>query len=210
MRSCREYAQVEIRHLEEGLYHERISSSFPPLHQPRILDLAAGPGTWEIALQSLHPDRIVWHDRSPEFRRLAQELTHDYDNVSFVLADISDFSAYADQSFDLVICRLALYHARDEVGVLREVMRVLKPGGSLYLESHNLWRDIETARILDWRFLPCLLLPALYAVTGRKLGPTHFHVEGWLRWRAMRLGFERIYWRPITRRTFQALLRRPV
>ncbi|MCB9898446.1 MAG: methyltransferase domain-containing protein [Planctomycetes bacterium] len=38
-----------------------------------------------------------------------------------------------DASCDVVLCRSALHHMDDEVAVLREMRRVLKPGGSLVL-----------------------------------------------------------------------------
>jgi ubiquinone/menaquinone biosynthesis C-methylase UbiE len=41
--------------------------------------------------------------------------------------------ALADASFDLVLCHQALHHVEDQLAVLRNLFRVLRPGGTLLL-----------------------------------------------------------------------------
>ena len=52
-------------------------------------------------------------------------------NVSFRQVDIQDIP-YPDDSFDVVIANMMLYHVPDLRKGLTEVRRVLKPGGSFY------------------------------------------------------------------------------
>ena len=54
------------------------------------------------------------------------------DHVALVRGDMTSLPCRAG-SFDLVLCRSALHHMEDEVGVLSEIRRVLAPGGSLVL-----------------------------------------------------------------------------
>lgn len=44
-----------------------------------------------------------------------------------------------DASFDLVLCTQVLEHARDPVQALREIARVLRPGGHAFVTTHGVW-----------------------------------------------------------------------
>jgi len=61
----------------------------------------------------------------------------DLTNVSFWKADACD-TKLPDNSFDLVYCRFLLIHVPDPVACLREMKRVLKPGGIVFAEDGDL------------------------------------------------------------------------
>jgi SAM-dependent methyltransferase len=44
-----------------------------------------------------------------------------------------------DASFDLVLCTQVLEHSRDPGQALREIARVLKPGGHVFATTHGVW-----------------------------------------------------------------------
>lgn len=44
-----------------------------------------------------------------------------------------------DASFDLVLCTQVLEHARDPAQALREIARVLRPGGHTFVTTHGIW-----------------------------------------------------------------------
>ncbi len=58
-------------------------------------------------------------------------------NVSFWKADACD-TRLSDNLFDLVYCRFLLIHVPDPVACLREMKRVLKPGGIIFAEDGDL------------------------------------------------------------------------
>ena len=59
-------------------------------------------------------------------------------NFELIHGGIEALSAYADNSFDLVICHNVLEYVPDKEIILRELARVLKPGGKLSIVKHNL------------------------------------------------------------------------
>ncbi len=75
-------------------------------------------------------------------------------NLSFRQGDVCDLSAYGDASVDLVVSFETVEHLREPANFLKEVRRVLKPGGRFVCSVPNLWVD----------------------ETGKDPNPWHFHV----------------------------------
>ena len=96
------------------------------------LDLGCGTGVMLDTLASRYR-RIVGLD-------LSAEMLEGYDasalppdrTVRLVRGDMTTLP-FAGGRFDVVVCRSALHHMDDEVAVLREMARVLAPGGSVVL-----------------------------------------------------------------------------
>ncbi|GAB3989867.1 class I SAM-dependent methyltransferase [Nocardioides marmoraquaticus] len=98
-----------------------------------VLDVPVGGG---VALRALRPGqgvRYVACDLAPTMlrrtRRRARELGVD-DQVETVAADVGDLP-FADDEFDLVVTLTGLHCFPDPGLAVREVTRVLRPGGSL-------------------------------------------------------------------------------
>jgi ubiquinone/menaquinone biosynthesis C-methylase UbiE len=104
-----------------------------------IVDVGTGPGLLAIELHKLWPEaRIVGVDPSREMLRIATENAGK--------AGISDFEAregsaeeipLAADSADLVISQSSFHEWEDQQQGLGEILRVLKPGGSLILKDFN-------------------------------------------------------------------------
>lgn len=77
-----------------------------------------------------------------EARTKADRLGRD---VRLVHADLIDLP-FPEGSFDAVVCTFALCEVADEGQAVRELVRVLRPGGSLLLADHV----VATARWLRW------------------------------------------------------------
>lgn len=101
----------------------------------RILDLGTGIGLLPILLAEDGAEAVVGIDMSPEmleqaeFLRLSR-LNEATARVSFRLAPANALP-FRDESFDVVTSRLLLNHARRPERILKEAVRVLKPGGIL-------------------------------------------------------------------------------
>ena len=104
----------------------------PAQEDALALDLGCGTGVMLDTLAARYR-RLVGLD-------LSAEMLEGYDGsglppgraVRLVRGDMTTLP-FASGRFDVVVCRSALHHMDDEVGVLREMARVLAPGGSVVL-----------------------------------------------------------------------------
>jgi SAM-dependent methyltransferase len=98
----------------------------------KVLDLASGTGEPAISLASRvgSEGHVTALDLSAELLLIAEERARQrgLDNFSMCQADAQSLP-FSDQSFDLVTCRFGVMFFADCNNALREVHRVLRPGG---------------------------------------------------------------------------------
>lgn len=107
-----------------------------------LLDCGCGPGTITVGLaERVAPGRVVGIDlntaQSDEGRALARERGLD---IEFRSGDVYNLD-FPDGSFDAVFAHTILQHLRDPVKALREIRRVLKPGGIVGVRDED-WRTV--------------------------------------------------------------------
>jgi len=101
----------------------------PAIQGSCVLDLACGSGRYATQARLRGAARIVAMDFSLAMLRQV--------SVGAALRGELDALPLRDAQFDLVISGLALGHASDLTGCMREIARVLKPGGTLlYSDFH--------------------------------------------------------------------------
>lgn len=103
----------------------------------RVLDVGCGTGTLAVMLKRLHPGVEVT-GIDPDLRALARAKRKAERSGLSIRFDrgFSDELPYLDASFDRVISSLMFHHLETETekeNSLREIRRVLRPGGSLHL-----------------------------------------------------------------------------
>ena len=102
------------------------------------LDAACGTGRHTAYLATLG-HKVIGVDTSPEMLARAREKVPEGE---FYEADLHDVPV-ADDSFDLVVCAIALSHVADLAPALAEFVRVLRPNGHLVIsDSQGLIGDI--------------------------------------------------------------------
>lgn len=106
----------------------------------RVLDVGTGTGVLiPPLLEAIGPVGCVLAlDNSPEMIAVARGKRY-AGSVEFLLADIHD-SGLADAAFDAVFCNAALPHFVNKPRALREMARLLRPGGLLVI-SHPIGRE---------------------------------------------------------------------
>lgn len=101
----------------------------------RVLDCGIGTGCLSIALNNILPDPIVYHGIDISRAMLAAadvEMRQAGMSPQLQQADILSIP-HADQSFDVVMAAHVLEHFLEPQRALTEMIRVLKPGGVLFV-----------------------------------------------------------------------------
>ena len=130
-----DYATSTVHAKGESL--ARLVELVGPQRHWRVLDVATGAGHTALALAP-HVARVVASDITDEMLAEAAMLAaqRGLANVETVHADAAALP-FADQSFDLVTCRLAAHHFPDPAAFIAESWRVLKPGGIFALVDNS-------------------------------------------------------------------------
>lgn len=112
----------------------------------RVLDIGCGDAGVIIALAEAGAEVAGLELDRASLRR--GRLRAEEHGVQAVLSEgIAEALPFADRSLDLVILDNVLEHVTDRPGTLREIQRVLRPGGLLYmvtpkpLSAYSLWND---------------------------------------------------------------------
>lgn len=108
------------------------------------LDVATGGGHVALALARAGA-RVTAADLTPEMLEAAADFAREQapsHEVAFQEADAGALP-FGDASFDLVTCRIAAHHFPDPSAFVREVARVLRPGGVFVLIDNVAPEDAE-------------------------------------------------------------------
>lgn len=114
-----------------------------------VLDLGTGAGYTALALAPA-AGRVVGVDPTPAMLQEARQLARERGrlNVDFVLGSAEELP-FPDAHFTVVTCRYAAHHFADLATALREIMRVLRPGGRLLVVDSVAPSDPELDRWIN-------------------------------------------------------------
>ncbi len=110
----------------------------------RILDFGSGEGI--TANYYARDNEVVAVE---PWEEMLQNRWQDYDYVQ-LQGDVSAVAEMQESSFDMVFCHNVLEYIDDKAQVVKELCRVLKPGGVLSIVKHNrAGRVMQMAVLLD-------------------------------------------------------------
>jgi ubiquinone/menaquinone biosynthesis C-methylase UbiE len=132
----RVYDGVMVR-LTRRLYQEVIADlAALRLVEGKVLDVGTGPGTLVCELaRSLPGLQVYGIDLSEDMIRLARAHARSEqleERVQFDTGNVAHLP-YPDQSFDVVVSTISMHHWDELEQPLRELYRVLRPGGRLWI-----------------------------------------------------------------------------
>lgn len=161
-----------------------------PQARGRVVEVGIGSG---LNLPFYDPDSVVkvWGvDPSPEMTAMAVDAAKGVSfSVEVVLAGGEEIPLDGS-SFDTVLCTYALCTIPDPVAAVREMARVLAPGGRLLFLEHGLAPDAGVRRWQRWidpawrrlgggcrlnRDIPDLLRQGGFEITGMEA----MYIPGW-------------------------------
>ncbi len=116
--------------------HRRLIEQADPRPGYRVLEIGCGTGNLLLLLKRLHPDAVgTGLDPDPRALARAGRKARRADLTVRLDRGFASELPYPDASFDRVVSAFMFHHLEpaDRLAVLREVRRVLAPGGSLHL-----------------------------------------------------------------------------
>jgi len=116
--------------------HQRLLSAYvyaQPFLSGKLLEVGCGTGRGlEILVNAA--DHYTGIDK---YESLTSELQKKYPQADFNAMVIPPFKGIADDSFDVVVSFQVIEHIQDDTAFLKEIHRVLKPGGKAIISTPN-------------------------------------------------------------------------
>lgn len=111
-------------------------SNFYPIDGRKVLEVGSGWGG--ICVEFAHAGGVVTGIEPDEEELQISKLLNQVENtgINFVQG-CGENLPFADNSFDIVICNSVIEHVANVSKVISEMLRVLRPGGVIYLNTIN-------------------------------------------------------------------------
>ncbi|MGE4801957.1 class I SAM-dependent methyltransferase [Yersinia hibernica] len=145
----------------QGKDLQRLATLLQPHANARLLDLGCGAGHASFAAAAAVKS-VVSYDLSAQMLAVVSQAAADNNLANIeVKQGVAESLPFDDQSFDIVISRYSAHHWHDVGRALREVKRVLRPGGKvifmdvvspghpvldIYLQTVEVLRDTSHVR----------------------------------------------------------------
>jgi ubiquinone/menaquinone biosynthesis C-methylase UbiE len=123
-----------LNDLTNGSFLEFIEAG--PGHS--VLEVGSGLGILTNCVATRFPDcYVVGLEIAPEQLEKATASFSETRNLRFLEGDALALE-FPESTFDVVYCRYLLEHVSDPAVVVNELLRVLKPGGRVFLQENNI------------------------------------------------------------------------
>jgi SAM-dependent methyltransferase len=117
-----------------------IVAALPIKDGDRVMDMACGDGVYSVWLaEHVGSGSVVGVDISPAYLKAARcraDSSEYAERIAFQTGNI-DGLPFPDDHFDLVWCAHSLYSLPDPIGALREMRRVVRPGGTVAILEND-------------------------------------------------------------------------
>lgn len=123
---------------------KRVGQKLP--ENSKVLEIACGTGISTQYLREALPENtsIMATDLQEGMLKIAKEKRGDLKNVEYQTADALDLP-FENETFDAVACQFGIMFFPDKEKGLSEMMRVLKPGGTI---AFNVWDSLDENKVV--------------------------------------------------------------
>jgi len=138
----------------DAKWKEILVDSLPSLSCPSCLDIGCGTGDLSFSVAHRFPRaKVTGLDLTPAMIKVA-ETKNKYSNVTLTVQDMCELG-FKNESFDIVTAGYAVRNAPDLNKTLREIIRVLKPGGTFAIldfskPTNKLLQGVEYSVLSLW------------------------------------------------------------
>lgn len=175
-------------------YLDYIVNAASPAGTDTVLEVAAGTCACGRAFAPLVQTVVCLDLAAPMLQVGKQDAQENHlDNMVFVKGYAEELP-FLDNSFDIVLSRLAFHHFTDTDRVFREMVRVLKPGGKLILidmeaadeslrkteDEIEVLRDPSHVKNLSWEEMLKLYSDNSLVVEKSEITEMPVHLSDWL------------------------------
>lgn len=122
--------------LSDNPIHQRLLKAYvvaQDLVRDNLLEVGCGEGR---GIDLLLP-KVAHFSAIDKIAPVVDELKKKYPTATFVSGNIPPLAAFAENSFDCVVSFQVIEHIQDDVAYLKEIHRVLKPGGFALITTPN-------------------------------------------------------------------------
>lgn len=166
------YAELEEdkKHLQLILIQHKII-----LKNKKILDLAAGPGSYEQIFDILQAKQVDYTDKTEDYIILAKKEHKKrklQTKINYFQMDLMGIKKLKPDSYDFILCNMSFYYAKNESLFLKYIQRILKSKGKFYLVIHG------KEYLKNLSPLQRFITKTIYAINQLspiKLAPTPYH-----------------------------------
>lgn len=130
------YNPTEQKRIEEVLKSGISLITTRPGGTNLALDFGAGTGNLTGHLLKLGMN-VLAADVSPKSLAILEEKCRQTGQLQTVLLNGVDLSNMEDNTFDMITTYSVLHHVPDYLSIIKEFVRVLKPGGIIYIDHEN-------------------------------------------------------------------------
>lgn len=127
--------------ISDNPIHQRLLKAYyvaQPYISGQLLEVGCGEGRGIELLSPLCEQYMAIDKITDVIERLSQS----YKNVTFRQAIVPPFEGIASNTFDVVVSFQVIEHIKDDVHFLKEIFRVLKPGGKALITTPNIKKTL--------------------------------------------------------------------
>lgn len=154
------FLSMELRYLS-GAHQAKVDlfkEMLPNIKNKKILDVGCGGGYF-TNICAIGGAEVIGIDYSESAIQFAKDR---YPKLDFRVANAQTLNEFSDTSFDVVLLIDVIEHIHDQLSVLKQIKRILRPNGILLIST-----DLEDSKWNKEKIYPLIWTSYMFSQSGR-------------------------------------------